>query len=189
MSQNKSKFVKSAAILSLVGMLCGCGTIPFTQKAPNFDSTYTINAEITYDKLKAKANLTRMENNEWEFKFTEPKQLNGLSVKLNQNGYSASLGGLSFSAENNSGYINAPRLIASAVGKLSDAANSISTSDGVLTINEELDGNRFIITANERGGELISLKCPSRRLSVNFSEQKPYTQTLPEDGGVTITAE
>ena len=93
MSQNKSKFVKSAAILSLVGMLCGCGTIPFTQKAPNFDSTYTINAEITYDKLKAKANLTRMENNEWEFKFTEPKQLNGLSVKLNQNGYSASLGG------------------------------------------------------------------------------------------------
>lgn len=181
---------KAAAALAVAGtlMLCGCGAkLPFTQKTPNFDSTYTVTADITYDKLKAKAEVTRVSSDEWEMKFTEPKQLNGLSVKLNNTKYSASLDGLSFSSEHNSVYSAAPQIIAKAIGSLSGSADNVTSSDGVLTINTELDGKRVTITADEHTGDLISLKCPHSKLSVNFSEQKPYTLVIPDEDKATIS--
>lgn len=174
----------AAAALTVAGtlMLCGCGTkLPFTQKAPNFDTTYTVTADITYDKLKAKANLTRATADEWEMTFTEPKELNGIVVRLNNNKYSASLGGMSFSSEHNSVYSTAPQIIAKAVGSLANSTENATSSDGVITITTELDGKRVTVTANERNGDLISLKCPQHKLSVNFSDQKPYTLVLPEE--------
>lgn len=185
------KLKKAAAVLAVAGtlLLSGCGgKMPFAQKTPNFNSTYTVTADITFDKLKAKADLTRVSPDEWEFRFTEPKQLNGLSIKLNSEKYAASLGGLSFSAEDSSVYAAAPQLIAKAVGLLSNAlGDKITSSDGVLTFTDELDGKRITITANERTGDLISLKYPHCKLSVNFSDQKPYTLVIPEDGSVTIS--
>lgn len=180
----------AAAVLAAAGTLslCGCGSgLPFVQKTPNFNSTYTVTADITYDKIKAKANITRVTLDEWEFCFTEPKQLNGLIVRLNNEKYFASLGGLSFSAEDNPLYAAAPRLISDSISLLSAAANDKTTaSEGVLTFSDELDGKHVTITANERTGDLISLKCPNRKLSVSFSDQKPYTLILPEEDGITI---
>lgn len=184
------KLKKAAAVLTVAGTLalCGCDAkMPFTQNIPNFDSTYTVKADITFDKLKAKADLTRATVDEWEMIFTEPKQLNGLTIKLNSNKYSASLGGLSFSSEHNSVYSAAPQIIAKAVGSLSGSADNATSSDGVLTINTELDGKRVTVTANERSGDLISLKCPHYKLSVNFSDQKPYTLVLPDEDKATIS--
>ena len=185
------KFKKAAAALAVAGtlILSGCGgKMPFAQRTPDFNSTYTVTADITFDKLKAKADLTRVSPDEWEFKFTEPKHLNGLSVKLNSEKYSASLGGLSFSSENNPVYTAAPQFIAKAVGQLSNAlGDKITSSDGVLTFTDELDGKRITITANERTGELISLKCPHFKLSVNFSDQKPYTLILNDSDDVTVS--
>lgn len=185
------KLKKAAAALAVAGtlLLSGCGgKLPFSQRTPDFNSTYTVTADITFDSLKAKADLTRVSPDEWEFKFTEPKQLNGLSVRLNSEKYAASLGGLSFSAEDSSVYTAMPQLIAKSVGLLSKAVgDKITSSDGVLTFTDELDGKRITITANERTGDLISLKCPHFKLSVNFSDQKPYTLILPEDDSVTIS--
>lgn len=168
---------KIAAVLALAGTLalCGCkADLPFVQKTPSFDSSYTVKAEITFDKLNAKADITR-NNNEWEFTFTEPKQLNGLSVKLGEKGYSAKLGGLEFSADNNSVYSAMPQIVAKAVEMLSSGGETAKSKDGVLTFDKELDGKRVTITANEKTGELISIKSPHHRLSVNFSEQRAYT--------------
>ena len=185
------KLKKAAAVLAVAGtlLLSGCGgKLPFAQKTPDFNKTYTVTADITFDKLKAKADLTRVSPDEWEFKFTEPKQLNGLSIKLNKEKYAASLGGLSFSAEDSSDYVAAPQLIAKAVGLLSNTlGDKITSSDGVLTFTDELYGKRITITANERTGDLISLKCPHFKLSVNFSDQKPYTLILTDDDSVMIS--
>lgn len=173
---------KAAAIFAVTGALalCGCkADLPFVQRTPSFDDTYTVKAEIAFDKLKAKADVTKGDG-EWEFRFTEPKQLNGLSVKLGENGYSASLGGLTFSADDSSVYSAVPQIVANAVGTLSGGDGSAKSEDGVLTFNKELDGKRVTITANEKTGELISLKSPHHRLSVNFSEQKAYTPE-PDD--------
>lgn len=187
------KLKKAAAALAVAGtlILSGCGgKLPFVQRMPDFNSTYTVSADITFDKLKAKAELTRVTSDEWEFRFTEPKQLNGLTIKLNSERYAASLGGLSFSAEESSVYTALPQLIADSIGLLSNSASdgtSSSSEDGVLTITAELDGKRVTVTADERTGNLISLKCPHHKLSVNFSGQKPYTLVLPEEGEVTVS--
>ncbi len=171
------KLKKTAAIFAVTGTLalCGCkANLPFVQKTPSFDGSYTVKAEITFDKLKAKADITKG-GGEWEFRFTEPKQLNGISVTLGENGYSAELGGLSFSADKSSVYSTVPQIVSQAVGMLSDGNAPAKSEDGVLTFDKELDGKRVTITANEKTGELISLKSPHHRLSVNFSEQRAYT--------------
>lgn len=176
-----------AALVTISTMsLCGCkANLPFTRKTPNFNSTYTVNADITFDKLKAKAELTRYGESDWEFKFTEPKSLNGLSIQLKPEGYSATLGGLLFSAEENSVYTDAPQIVADAVKLLSGVSDDkLSVSDGVITFSEDVDGKRVTLTADESTGSLISLKCPGAKLSVNFTEQKPFTPNLSESGGV-----
>lgn len=180
-----SKLKKAAAALAVAGtlVLSGCGArLPFSQKLPDLNSTYTVKADITFDKLKAKADLTRVSSDEWEFCFTEPKQLSGLNIKLNSEKYAVSLGGLTFSAEESSVYTALPQLVASSIGMLSSlGSDKITSEDGVLTFSCELDGKRVTVTANERTGDLISLKCPHHKLSVNFSEQKPYTLVLPDE--------
>ena len=182
------KVKKICAALAVIGTmtLCGCkAKLPFTQKTPDFNSTYTVNAEITFDKLKAKAALTRYGESDWEFKFTEPKNLNGLSIQLKPEGYSATLGGLLFSAGENSVYTDAPQIVADAVKLLSGVSgDKLSVSDGVITFSGDVDGKRVTLTADERSGDLISLKCPGAKLSVNFTEQKPFTPNLSESGGV-----
>lgn len=186
---SKLKLVAAAFVAAGTLLLSGCGgKLPFTQKPPDFNKTYTVTADITFDNLKAKANLTRVTSDEWEFAFTEPKQLNGLTIKLNSERFAASLGGLSFSAEDSPVYSAMPQLIAKAVGLLSKVTNeSISSSDGVLTISGDLDGHRITVTADERTGNLISLKCPHFKLSVNFTDQKPYTYVLPDENGDAIS--
>lgn len=182
------KLKKAAAALAVAGTLslCGCGTkLPFVQKKPDFNSTYTVSAEITYDKTKAKAVLTRIDDSEWEFKFTEPKALEGLLLNLNDSSYAASLGGLSFSSENSGVYAAAPQLIARSIKQLAAAASdTLTASDGVLTFTGDIDGKRLSVTADEITGNLISLKIPTLKLAVNFSDQKPFTPEFSEDGEI-----
>lgn len=177
----------AAAALSL--LLCGCGSeMPFAQRTPNFNTTYTVTADITYDKVKAKAELTRIDNTEWKFEFVEPKELKGLSISLNDEKYSASLDGLSFTAEHNAVYAAAPRVITKAIALLSSSSNDkMTSSDGVLTFTDELDGKRVTVTADERTGSLISLKLPHLKLAVNFSDQQPYAPIDHDEEKATLT--
>lgn len=181
--------IGAVAALAAVMSLCGCGTeLPFTQKAPNFNTTYTVTAEITYDKVKAKAELTRVDDTEWQFDFVEPKQLSGLSISLNDKKYSASLDGLSFTAEDSAVYAAAPQIIAKTIGLLAKStSDNLTSSDGVLTFTGELDGKRVTVTADERTGSLISLKLPNLKLAVNFSDQKPFIPSNNDDEGATLT--
>lgn len=181
--------VCAVAALSLT--LCGCGAkMPFVQRAPSFDTTYTITADITYDKVTAKAELTRVNSTEWMFNFVEPKELSGISIALNDKKYSATLDGLSFSAADSAVYAAAPQVIAKAVSLLSGATNDkLTASDGVLTFTDEIDGKRVTVTADERTGSLISLKLPNQKLSVSFSDQKPYTPINHDEEKVTLTDE
>lgn len=183
--------IGACAVVALSLTLCGCGSkMPFVQRAPSFDTTYTVTADITYDKVKAKAELTRVNSTEWTFNFVEPKELSGLSISLNDKKYSASLDGLSFSAADSAVYAAAPQVIAKAVSLLSGATNDkLTAADGVLTFTDEIDGKRVTVTADERTGSLISLKLPNQKLSVSFSDQKPYTPINHDEEKVTLTDE
>lgn len=182
----------AAAVIGLTS-LCGCSAkLPFnplTPSTPNFDGTYKVAAEIVYDDLTAKADVTRKGASEWVFSFTEPKQLNGVTMSLGADGWSAKLGELSFNVDDNDVYTLIPEVIGGSIDGLSAlTSDSLSSNDGVLTADTEFGGKKVTVTANERSGDLISLKCPYHKLSVNFTGQQPYTPFDPEQGGL-ITEE
>lgn len=171
-----------------IGLMCGCkADLPFTGK-PDFNSSYTVNAEINCDELKAVSEITRTAD-KWVFTFTQPDTLAGVTLEYTENDCGGELGGLSFDAEKSPEYTALPDLIRSAVCSLSGVSDeNISESDGVMTIDTDFNGKKVTVTANSKSGNLISLKCPFYRLSVQFSDQKPYAeQSASEDGGL-ITA-
>lgn len=153
--------------------LCGCAAgNPFTAPKPDFDSAYTIDAQIKYDGNEAKAEVVRNSVGDWQFCFNEPEALNGIKLNLNSNGMSASLGALNVSAEKSSVYTMIPDIIADSIDLLPEVkSESITENEGVLTIETELDSRRVTVTADKSGG-LISLKCPYHKLSVYFSNQE-----------------
>lgn len=183
-----TKKIFAAAAAIGITSLCGCSKLPFdplTPSMPNFDSTYKIAAEITCDDLEAKAEVTRKGASDWVFAFTEPKQLNGITMSLGADGWSAKLGDLTFDVDGSEVYTLIPEVIGSSVDGLSAlTGNNISSENGVLTLDTEFGGKKVTVTANENSGDLISLKCPYHKLSVNFTDRQPYTPFDPEQGGL-----
>ena len=178
----------SAGIMAAAALtLGGCnGKLPFTGGKPSFDTSYSVVAEIKSGRLDAKADVIRMGANDWEFTFTEPKELSGMVVAFGVNGYTAKLGDLKFKADENVEYTLLPKVIGSALEQLAVTDSSqIEEKDGILTAELSIDGNIVTVTADSKGN-LISLKCPHHQLSVNFSQQQPYFSTLPDDGGLVV---
>lgn len=161
--------------------LCGCSAkLPFTQnRTADFDTCYTVTADITCGELEATADVKRSGNGEWEFCFTEPKELSGLTLTLSENGLTANLGALSFTTESNSAYTLVPEIISQVVDGLSEAqTDSISEEEGVVTVKTDIGGKNVTITASKDTWELISLKCPYYQLAVYFSGQTELPDTV-----------
>lgn len=180
------KAVLAAFAIGTAIMLSGCnGKLPFTDNKPNFDQAYTVCAEINCDRLKAKADVTRAGSQDWEFVFTEPKQLKGVTLCYGTSGLSASLGNLSFSADENSEYAMLPEIIAQTIDTLSGIpSESLTKENGTLVAESAFDGEKVTISVDEKTGNLLTLKCPHYQLAVTFSEQKPYVSNLPDEGGL-----
>lgn len=170
--------------------LCGCnGKLPFSGSKPDFNKSYSVCAEIKCDRLNAKADVIRAGANDWEFTFTEPKELSGVVVAFGANGYVAKLGDLKFNADENTTYTMLPKVIGTALEQLAATdSEQLTVKDGILTAQLALDDKTVTVTADDKGN-LISLKSPHHQLSVNFSDQKPYTSPLPNEGGLTTTSE
>lgn len=172
-------FLKKTAVIAALGstlLLSGCEMkMPFTEKKPDFNKPYTVCAEIKCDRLKAKADVTRAAAQDWQFQFTEPKQLNGVNLAYGEEGLSASLGGLSFSADENAKYSMLPEIISQSLDALPTlAAESFVKDNDKLVADLIFDGQRVTVTLDAETGNLVSLNCPHYQLAVTFKEQKPY---------------
>ncbi len=185
MFRSMKKTALAAVAAGAAITLSGCnGKIPFTEKRIDFNKSYTVCAEINCDRLKAKADVTRAGANDWEFTFTEPKQLQGMTLSYDKSGLSGSLGDLSFSADNNSEYAMFPEIIAGTIDTLSMLpTESLVKENGTVVADSTFDGEKVTVSVDEKTGNLLSLKCPHYQLAVTFSDQKPYVPKLPDDGG------
>ncbi len=183
------RFMKRTALAVIAAVsaiaLSGCnGKIPFTEKKLDFNKSYTVCAEINCDRLKAKADVTRAAANDWQFVFTEPKELQGVTLCYGTSGLSASLGDLSFSADENAEYAMLPEIIAASIDTLSALpTESLVEEDGTVVADSTFDGEKVTVSVDEKTGNLLSLKCPHYQLAVTFSDQKPYVSGLPDEGG------
>ena len=142
----------SAGIIAFAAAisLSGCnGKLPFSGSKPNFDTSYSVCAEIKCDRLEAKADVIRAGANDWEFTFTEPKELNGIVVAFGVNGYNAKLGDLKFKADENVTYTLLPKVIGTALEQLSTVDSSqLEEKDGILTAQLAIDDNTVTVTAD-----------------------------------------
>lgn len=184
----RRKLISAAAIAAATASLCGCtGKLPFSGNTLDFDKSYTVCADISCGELSAKADVTRISASDYQFAFTEPKELCGIILEYGENGYTAKLGGLSFKADENAGYAMLPEIIASSLNSVVGLpSENIEQSDGVATLETQFDGKKVTVEADSKTGGLISLKCPYHQLSVEFSDQKPYVSDLPDEGGLIV---
>lgn len=161
-----------AALAVSTALLCGCAnSLPFTEKPAYHEKNCTMNADISCGELSAQAKVTRRAEGDWEFAFTEPKELMGVVVTLGEDGVTASLGALSVTAEPSAVYNMLPQIIARAVDALPNTpTDKITEADGVLTLENECADGKVVVTAKKSTGELITLKCPYQRLAVCFTE-------------------
>ncbi len=172
---------KTLIIFTSLLLLSGCDVTEkmFGQDVPDFDTSYSISAEIDYGKLTACVDITRNDADNWRFSFTEPEYLSGIELTLDEDDVTVSLGELNISTEKNDIYRLIPDLIAESVNSLADIdKESITEQDGILTINTTVADKKVVITA-DNDGRLITLKCPYYNISVDFSGQTPLTAQPP----------
>ncbi len=172
MKNNFAKRISAVVVCGGAVLLCGCQNVqlPFKTNSPDFDRPYTAVADINCGELEASAEVTRKGAGDWEFRFTKPETLNGMTLTLGKDGFSASLGELSMSVEDNSYYTLLPDIISEAADSLVNVpAEEITESDGVLTLNTEFSGKKVTVTS-DKDGNLISMKCPYHKTSVYFSD-------------------
>ena len=97
---NRLKIITAGAVFLASVALTGCqGSNPFTQQnSPEIPESWSAGAEITFGTNKAQAEVTRSEPGCWEFGFTEPQELCGVTMKLENGTLTASLGELNVTA-------------------------------------------------------------------------------------------
>ena len=189
----KKTFAKFGKILicgAVMAAMCGCSAgLPFTApKTADFDTRYSVNADITCGELEASAEIKRTGSGSWQFCFTEPKQLSGLTLSLNEDGLTAGLGALSFNVEPNEIYTMIPDIVSAAVDTLPEVQDgSLSEEDGIITLTTQFGEKPVTVTAAKDTGELISLKCPYYKLAVYFSGQTELVETVETEETVFIT--
>ncbi len=183
--------MKKLLILCVPLLLCGCNAEKvFGMSKPDYDTSYNVKADISFGEFETSADITRRENDNWEFTFTEPEYLSGIKLNLNDEGMTASLGALSF----NVGEIDfcklVPDIIADSIDSLKDiSVDTITENEGVLTLTTESD-DKNVIVITDKSGSLISLKCPFYKVSVDFSNQTAIndapTPSIDDEGGVEL---
>ncbi len=166
-----------AAVLGGGLLMSGCsGANPFTaEKLPDFSGGFSSTAELTYGKLTAQADIDRIEPGSWEFTFTAPEELSGVVMTIKDGKLSASLGEIS--VEDGGGDHTAlPLVIAGAIDGLSGiSAGELTEKDGVLSARSDCQGARCTVTIDKATGDILSVRSPSNKLSVYFSDVSPYT--------------
>ncbi len=174
---NKFRAVTAGAVLCASVFLAGCeGGVPFVQgNPPKMPEGWSAGAEITFGSNKAQAEVTRTGPGCWDFLFTEPPELSGIEMKLENGTLTASLGELSAEAGGGD-FTILPKLIAEGIDSI-DAAG-FTERDGVLTAKITASGSSCTVTADSATGNILSFKSPGNKLAAYFSDVTPYTEEV-----------
>ncbi len=161
-------------------LLCGCGgQIPFvSEKLPDMSGGFSSSAEVTFGKLTAQAEISRIQTGSWEFAFTAPEELAGVVMTIEDGKLSAELGKITVDAEGGE-YTPLPLIIAGGIDGLEElSADDFTEKDGVLTAHSRYGDSVCTVTVSKSTGEILSLKSSADKLAVYFSDITPYTEEV-----------
>lgn len=160
-------------------LLSGCSAeAPFSAvKLPEFGGEISATATINYGKETAEAEVTRTEAGSWEFSFTAPEELAGVVMTIDGDSGSAALGDITVD-EFDGDYTPLPMIIAGAIDGLEEiAAEEFSEKDGILTVRSDYEEMSCTVTADRATGEILSVKSPSNKLAVYFTQNQPHNSS------------
>ena len=174
------KMVCFSAVLAASALLCGCnGAISIgSVELPELSGSFSAVSEITAGSDKLRAEIDRIEPGSWEFRFSEPKELSGVVMTVENGEVTASLGELSVTAGAGD-YTMLPAVIAEGLDGLGSVdPEDITEENGVLTARVNSCGSKCTATINKQTGDILTFKSPSNKLAVYFSEMSPYTEEV-----------
>ena len=169
MRHTKSAIRRSMTVIIVMLLLCACGKEKDkTTKPQKFDNDFTSTADITQGDFNCTANIQRGGNGTWQWEFTKPESIAGMTVTLSNDTCSIDFMELCYSipCEKLSDY--------SMISLISDSIDSlISGKDVRCTMDNDIKNESGIVsgqdyTAKIKDGKLTQLEI-AKDISAKFT--------------------
>ncbi len=145
------------------------------------DCSFTSEADITLDKLRAEGTISRFGEGEWEAEFTSPNTLSGVKLTFSGGNVSADYKGLSFSVPRSALPVKAMLLELIEAVDTNARADKLSGSEkeGIFMIEDSLEGGDYILCLDENG-DISSFDMPNNLLRISFHDVQHTEAQIPD---------
>lgn len=172
-------------ITSLMIFLTSCGTVGGEKTTPKdvFSEPFSCDANIITPDIEATGTICRYDVGCWDIEFSEPSTLSGVTLSFDGVNSEASYKGLSFSMPKDAVPINSILLcLANAVDEISNSDEKSATSkDGILTFKGSTDCGDYILTVDEKTGDIMNFQMNNLELVIAFSNVQPLETSNNKD--------
>ena len=163
-------------LTSFMIFLTSCGTVggEKTSNKEVLTEPFSCTANIITPDIEATGILSHESLGNWNIEFSEPSTLSGVSLIFDGVNSEASYKGLSFSMPKDAVPINSMLLcLANAIDEISTSEEKNATSkDDILTFKGSTDCGDYILTVDEKSGDLTSFQMNNLSLVITFSDYK-----------------
>lgn len=163
--------VIAAAVMG-AGVLCSCAGKTESSKPVKVDEKFSGRAVMTVDGTEYTADVQRGGADMWQWEFSAPQTIEGMTVTCSGESTRFEFMGLSYETERgNIPEGSAMTLTAAAMDKLiaQKGVTAVVNDKGVTTVSGEVKGQEF--SAKFKDGKITSLDISSE-VSVKFEQQK-----------------
>lgn len=161
-------------LTSFMIFLTSCGTVggEKTSTKEVLTEPFSCTANIITPDIEATGILSHESLGKWNIEFSEPSTLSGVSLIFDGVNSEASYKGLSFSMPKDAVPINSMLLcLANAIDEISTSKEKNATSkDDILTFKGSTDCGDYILTVDEKTGDLTSFQMNNLSLVITFSD-------------------
>ncbi|MGN1412567.1 MAG: hypothetical protein ACI4WH_08710 [Oscillospiraceae bacterium] len=163
-------------LTSLTILLTSCGTVGVEKTSPKdvLTEPFSCTANIITPDIEATGTLSHEGVGCWDIEFSEPSTLSGVNLTFDGVNSEASYKGLSFSIPKDAVPINSMLLcLATAIDEISTNEDKNATSkDDILTFKGSTDCGDYVLTVDEKTGDILTFEMDNLQLIMTFSDVK-----------------
>lgn len=163
-------------LTSLTILLTSCGTVGGEKTSPKdvLTEPFSCTANIITPDIEATGMLSHEGVGCWDIEFSEPSTLSGVNLTFDGVNSEASYKGLSFSIPKDAVPINSMLLcLATAIDEISTSEENTATSkDDILTFKGSTDCGDYVLTVDEKSGDILTFEMDNLNLIMTFSNVK-----------------
>lgn len=166
----------------LLVFLCSCGGKVYNNpsgdnpsagtKDLKLDRGFMTNAQVQYGDLDANMTIARRDSGHVEVTVNKPESLSGMKVTLEEDDMVVNYNGLKLNLTKDSLASKAIGAVAIALinAALSDSGMKLASKDGVVSLDGEKDGRKYLLKVDAKTGALLSLDSDEIKMKMTFSD-------------------